>query len=194
MSDPTNALEALGYTEAWLDAGILEPAGLAAQFERFRSGGTKKIARYRSQTVSEWLAQRSPLGDEQIDRFLEIVRADPDPKLAHAAIVELIQSRRIDLGQLERIARSDRKLMRSHEALIRRTYLMREMESGVTDDHMNQVIEYKDAAVQTSLIRDTRLTRKHAELLAKRGANPTIREKAQKWAQDKQFWKGGDAG
>ena len=63
------------------------------------------------------------------------------------------------------------------------------MESGVTDDLMVQVIETKDAAVQTNLIRDTRLTRKHAELLANRGANPTIRERAQAWVQDKQAWK-----
>ena len=79
--------------------------------------------------------------------------------------------------------------MRRHEALIRRIYLMRQMEGGVSDDHMVQVIDYKDAAIQTSLIRDDRLARRHAELLAQRGVNPTIRERAQKWSVDKQFWK-----
>ena len=39
------------------------------------------------------------------------------------------------------------------------------------------------------LIRDSRLSRKHAELLSKRAVNPTIREKARKWLTDKQFWK-----
>ena len=121
------------------------------------------------------------------------MKADSDSKLTHAAIAELIQSVRIDLVQLERIARSDAKLMRRHTALIQRTFLIRQMESGVTDDHMAQVIECKDASVQTGLIRDARLTRKHAELLAERGVNPTIREKARKWSQDKQFWKGLDA-
>ena len=32
-----------------------------------------------------------------------------------------------------------------------------------------------------------------AELLAERGANPTIRDKARKWSQDKRFWKDGKA-
>ncbi len=194
MSDLTDseraALDALGYTEAWLRAGILERELLSEQFDRFQSGGTQKTAKYRAQAAAAWLAGGSALTDDPIDAFLDVMKADPDSKVSHAAIVELIQSPRISLEQLERIARSDRKLMRSHEALIRRTYLMREMESGVTDDHMNQVIEYKDAAIQTSLIHDTRLTRKHAELLAERGANPTIRDKAKKWAQDKPFWKG----
>ncbi len=198
MSDLTRsedvALEALGYTDEWLRAGILDSASLAEQFDRFQSGGSKKTAKYRGQTVSAWLAGASPLSDAQIDAFLSIMKADSDSKLSHATIVELIQSPRIDLGQLERIARSDQKLMRSHEALIRRTYLTRQMESGVTEDHMAQVIEYRDAAIQTRLIRDSRLTRKHAELLAERGANPTIRETARKWSQDKQFWKGGDTG
>lgn len=188
-----NALDALGYTGEWLQAGLLDSARLAEQFERFESGGTRKTAKYRAQTVSAWLADESPLADEQIDAFLGVMKVDSDSKLSQAAIVELIQSSRINLGQLERIARSDEKLMRRHAALIRRTFLIRQMESGVTDDHMTQLIEYKDAAVQTSLIRDSRLTRKHAELLAKRGANPTIREKARKWAQDKPFWKRGAA-
>ena len=197
MSDLTgrerDALDALGYTDEWLRAKILDRASLAEQFERYQSGGTQKIARYRSRTASAWLAESSPLTDEQIDAFLDVMKADSDSKLAHAAIAELIQTVRIDLVQLERIARSDAKLMRRHTALIQRTFLIRQMESGVTDDHMAQVIECKDASVQTGLIRDARLTRKHAELLAERGVNPTIREKARKWSQDKQFWKGLDA-
>ena len=83
--------------------------------------------------------------------------------------------------------------MRKHEPLIRRTYLTRQMESGVTDAHMEQVIDYKDVSLQNGLLRDPRLTRKHAELLAERGSNPHIREQAKKWSQDKSFWKGGKA-
>ena len=188
------ALDALGYTVEWLQAGILDSALLAEQFDRFQSGGTKKTAKYRAQAATTWLASESTLSDEQIDAFLSVMKAETDSKLSHASIVELIGSQRISLEQLERIARSDQKLMRRHEALIRRIYLMRQMENGVTDDHMAQVIEYKDAAIQTGLIRDSRLTRKHAELLAQRGANPTIREKARGWSQDKQYWKGGDSG
>jgi hypothetical protein len=188
------ALAALGYTEAWLANGIVDAVLLAEQFERMQSGGTKKTAKYRGQAVTAWLAGESPLIDEQIDAFLNVMKEEPDAKLPNAGIVELIQSSRISLEQLERIARSDPKLMRRHEALIRRTYLMRQMEGGVSDDHIAQAIEYNDASIQTNLLRDPRLTRKHAELLAERGANPTIREKARKWSQDKSFWKGGNTG
>jgi hypothetical protein len=187
--DENDALEALGYTEGWLQAGLLDRTLLAEQFERMQSGGTKKIAKYRAQAVATWMTESGLLSDEEIDAFLNVMKEDPDSKMANTAIGELIQSPRVDLKQLERIARSDRKLMRRHEALIRRTFLTHQMEAGVTDDHMNQVIDYKDAAIQTSLIRDSRLTHKHAELLAKRGANPTIREKALQWCKDKKFWK-----
>jgi hypothetical protein len=50
------------------------------------------------------------------------------------------------------------------------------------------VLEPKDASIQTKLVRDARLTRKHAEGLAKRGANPTIRANAQAWVKDKKAW------
>ena len=51
------------------------------------------------------------------------------------------------------------------------------------------MIELQDASIQTKLVRDSRLSRRHAELLAKRGANPTIRENARAWFQDKSFWR-----
>ena len=74
-------------------------------------------------------------------------------------------------------------------ARIRRTYLMRRMDDEVTDELIQQVIELQDASIQTKLVRDSRLSRRHAELLAKRGANPTIRENARAWFQDKSFWR-----
>ena len=193
MSDRTDnesaALDALGYTDEWLLAGILDEALLAEQFEKLQSGGTRKTAKYRAQAVTRFLSGDSPLSDEEIDDFMNVMKADADTKMSNTAIAELIPSSRISAAQLERIARSDPALMRRHEALIRRTYLMRLIEGGVSDDNMVQVIEYKDASVQTSLIRDSRLTRKHADLLAERGANATIRESARKWLQDKRFWK-----
>jgi hypothetical protein len=197
MSDLTEgesaALEALGYTEEWLQAGLLDSNLLAEQFARMQSGGTRKTAKYRAQTIAAWLAEESSLTDEQIDAFLSVIKADSDSKWSNTAIAELIRSARVSLEQLERIARSDEKLMRRHKDLIRRTYLLRQMEGGVTDDQMAQVIETRDAAIQTSLIHNSRLTRKHAELLAARGANTTIREKAGKWSQDKPYWKDRDA-
>jgi len=182
------ALEALGYVPGWLDAGILDPALLAEQAERLRTGGSRKTGRYRAQAVSAWLDRTGPLDDAQLDAFLALMRDDPDPKTAQAAVVQLIRSPRLSLDQLGRIA-SDRDLMRRHEALIRRTYLARRLEQEVTDELLQQVIEFRDAAIQTGLVRDARLSRRQAELLARSGANPTIRENAQAWCQDKKAWR-----
>ncbi len=183
------ALAALGYTEDWLHAGLLDRQHLAAQYERLRSGGKKKTARYRAEALAAWHEREGAISDAGIDGFLAILAADPDPKLAKNAVAELIRSPRITMEQLERIAAADPKLMRRHEPLIRRTYLTRRLDEGVTDELLERVIEFRDAAIQTRLIRDARLGRKHAELLAKQGANPTIRETAQAWFQDKKAWK-----
>jgi hypothetical protein len=181
------ALEALGYTEEWLSSGLLSRRLLAIQYERLQGGGTKKTARYRSEALTAWREGPGPIPDAQLDAFLALMRGDPDPKLGQAAIAELIRSPRLGLGQLERIA-ADREILRRHEALIRRTYLTRRMESGVTDELLERVIEFGDAAIQTALIRDPRLTRRQAERLAKQGANPTIRERAGDWVRDRKAW------
>lgn len=183
------ALEALGYTEEWLESGVLERPLLTQQHQRLLEGGTRKTGKYRSQTLSAWLATDGPIDDGQLDACLSFSAADPDTKLLGAAISELIQSPRLSLEQLERIARSDPKLVQRHEALIRRTYLARRLDQGVSDEIIDQVVASKDASIQTKLVRDSRLSRKHAEALAKRGANPTIRANAQAWFQDKKSWK-----
>ncbi|MDJ0851429.1 MAG: hypothetical protein QNK04_23890 [Myxococcota bacterium] len=185
----SQALEALGYSEAWLDAGLLDRERLAAQHERFEGGGTRKTGKYRAETLRAWVEASGEIADAQIDAFLGVVAAEPDAKVAQAALAELIASPRLGLDQLERIARADPKLVRKHEALIRRTYLARRMAEGVSDELMQQVIESRDASIQTSLVRDARLSRKQAELLASRGANPTIRQNAQSWVQDKKAWR-----
>lgn len=183
------ALEALEYSEEWLRSGLLDRRLLAEQYQRFQAGGSGKTARYRSQALAAWRDLEGPIPDAQLDAFLELMRADPDPKLAQSAVADLIRSPRIGLEQLQRIAASDPKLMKRHEALIRRAYLSRRLEQEVTDELLQRVIEFEEAAIQTRLIRDPRLSKKQAELLARSGANPTIREQAQAWARDKKAWK-----
>jgi hypothetical protein len=183
------ALEQLGYTESWIDAGVLDRSLLLEQFERLEGGGSKKLGRYRAKAVSTWLARNDAIGDAELDAFLTLIAPDPDAKMVQGAVAELIQSPRLGLDQLGRIARANPTLMRRHEPLIRRTYLRRRLAEGVSDDLIEQVIELQDASVQTALVRDDRLSRKHAESLAKRGANPTIRKNAESWYQDKKAWK-----
>jgi DNA-binding phage protein len=141
-----------------------------------------------SDDLTAWLAAPGALDDAQIDAFLARVREEPDAKRASAAVAALIGSPRLSLAQLERVARSDRELMRRHEALIQRTYLARRLETAVSDELLEQVLELKDASIQTKLVRDARLTRKQAERLAKRGANPTLRANAEAWLKDKKAW------
>jgi hypothetical protein len=194
VSDPASkaeqtALEDLGYSEEWLRSGILDRQLLAEQHERFRGGGSRKIAKYHSEALGAWLAGSGPIGEAQLDAFLSLIGAERDAKLGQSALAALIQSPRISLEQLERIAQSGPEVMRRHEPLIRRTYLTRRLDQGVTDALLAQVIEFQEAAIQTALIRDARLSRKQAELLAKHGANPTIRKQAQAWFRDRKSWK-----
>ncbi|HEY8154939.1 MAG TPA: hypothetical protein VII72_12500 [Myxococcota bacterium] len=146
------------------------------------------MANARLDSLTAWLASPGAIPDAQIDAFLVEVRAEPDAKIAASAIAALIASPRLALAQLERIARSDRALMRRHEPLIQRTYLARRLEAEVSDELLERVLELKDASIQTRLVRDARLTRRQAEQIARRGANPTLRANAEAWIKDKKAW------
>ncbi len=52
------ALEALGYTGAWLESGLLDRERLAEQHERFEAGGTRKTGKYRAQSVAAFSNRR----------------------------------------------------------------------------------------------------------------------------------------
>ena len=183
------ALAALGYSEAWLESGLLDRALLSEQYARLQAGGSAKTGGYRGRALTAWREARQSIDDAELDALLSLLEADPDAKMVRAAMAELIQSPQISLDQLARVARADPKLVRRHEDLIRRSYFLRRLDEGVGDELFTQVIESRDAALHTALIRDPRLSRKHAEQLAQRGANPTIRERAQAWAQDKKAWR-----
>jgi hypothetical protein len=150
---------------------------------------SRKSSGERSEALAAWFPGDGPIRDDQLDAFLAQLPSAPDPKAAQAAVAELIASPRIDLAQLERIARSDPRLMRRHEALIQRTYLRRRLDEEVSDELLQRVVDLGDAAIQTALIRDPRLSRKQAKLLASQGVNPTIRDRAEAWFQDKKHWK-----
>ncbi len=183
------ALAALDYHEAWLDAGLLDRATLLAQHRRMQDGGTRKTARYRAETLTAWREAHAEIDAEQIDAFVTVMRVESDKKLLNAAITELITSPQLGFAELEQLARSDAKLIEKHAPLIRRTVLARRLTAGVDDEILDQVIESKDAALQSPLVRDPRLTRKQAERLASRGANPTIRSNADAWVKDKKAWR-----
>jgi hypothetical protein len=153
------------------------------------AASARKLAAARLETLTAWLDGAGRIEDAQIEEFLGRVRSEPDAKVAASAIAALIASPRLALAQLEHIARSDRALMLRHQPLIQRTYLARRLETEVSDELLERVLELADASIQTRLVRDARLTRKQAERLAQRGANPTLRANAQAWLQDKKAWK-----
>ncbi|MBW2268314.1 MAG: hypothetical protein JRH16_07035 [Deltaproteobacteria bacterium] len=183
------ALEALDYGEAWLDAGLLDLATLRAQYQRMQGGGTRKTARYRAETLVAWRKACGSLDAEQVDAFVTVMQSESDKKFVNAAIAELITASQLGPAELERLAHADAKLIEKHAPLIRRTVLARRLADGISDELLDQVIESKDAALQSPLLRDPRLTRKQAERVASRGANPTIRSNAEAWVKDKKAWR-----
>ena len=185
----TEALEALDYHTAWVEAGIVDAPTLLAQYQRMQDGGTRKTARYRAETLSTWRAAHDAFEAEEIDAFIAVMRAEGDKKFVGTAIAEMIAAPQLELAQLEQLAHADAKLMEKHAPLIRRTVLTRRLADGVDDDLLGLVIESKDPALQSPLVRDARLTRKHAEALASRGANPQIRSNAEAWVKDKKAWR-----
>ena len=63
MAEPPNdaeteALEALDYSETWLESGILDARTLLEQYARMQAGGTRKTARYRNEALAAWRSSR----------------------------------------------------------------------------------------------------------------------------------------
>lgn len=185
----SEALAELDYSQAWLDSGLLDRATLLEQQRRMREGGTRKTARYRTETLAAWREASGGLGEPQIDAFVTVMRGESDKKFVNAAITELITAPQLGPEGLERLAHADAKLIEKHAPLIRRTVLARRLAEGMDDELLELVIEAKDPALQTPLVRDPRLSRKQAERLASRGANPQIRSNAEAWVKDKKAWR-----
>jgi hypothetical protein len=106
MSNRQSDLHTLGYTQQWLEYGILTEDQLQAQMTAFNTGEDTHTEHYRYQTLSRYITDQHPIGDKEVSNLLDLVTNDPNSTMASSAVILLLKKAYLTDEQFEMVAKT----------------------------------------------------------------------------------------
>lgn len=96
-------LEKLGYTEKWIQYGIINVELLENQLDEYHSSGDHNTEHYRYGAFLNWLKSKKGFTNKEIERYLELASEDSNKLMAGSAVKELFKSTLLTDEQFDQI-------------------------------------------------------------------------------------------
>lgn len=172
-------LAELGYDPRWLEWGFLDAELFREQLAANRVEGDPNTEHYRYPMFLRFLARAGKPSASEIEHFIALAAADPDPVMREAALGDLIDSKRLPGRNLEELRQHPSFQIPHLQRRIRRRTLLTEIADGLlTDELVNACIEAKDDHVQRAVLVTHKLSRPQLAALMEKGINRAIRNLA----------------
>ncbi|AXE17806.1 hypothetical protein DR864_08690 [Runella rosea] len=94
----------LGYSQLWLDNGILTIDSLNQQMKELELGEDDNIEHYRYQTFINYFASQAFFDNHSLKQILEILQSDNDKTMAGSATVGLLRKSSLTDEQFNTVA------------------------------------------------------------------------------------------
>jgi hypothetical protein len=174
------ALRILHYDTKWLDWKFLDERVLHQQLAEYENGKDQNTEHYRFAAFKELLDKAtSPLHDSFIDRYMELASIDKDPQVSHSALLLLAKFPGLTDDQLDRIAKSEPFAEAGLRRVIKRTHLMRKLNSAALGEELfTQCLSLGMPEIEKKLLERKDLTKEQIEDLMMHGSNKGIRNAA----------------
>jgi hypothetical protein len=183
------AIAVLGYSRIWLDAGLLNRDELLMQRARFavamapvEAGCDEKSAfdrhpeHFRWATLSTFLALHSAIRDDQVGAILKIAETDPDATSDAGFPISLLRHNGLTDAQFERVAES--RALATFPRVVLRFRCLRRLGRGEWSPELVDMCLRADGPAQAALLESPALTKAAAEMVAARGFNKGVRNRA----------------
>lgn len=105
MNNEQLNLRSLGYTQQWIDYGILTHEQLQNQSAEFASGADPHPEHYRYRTISSYINTRTHMKNEEVGNLLKLMIEDEDSTMASSAALLLLKQAYISDEQFEIVAK-----------------------------------------------------------------------------------------
>lgn len=170
------ALESLGYHPTWIEYGLIDPATLKAQLDRFISDGRRSPEHYRYASFKDFLGKRSHLDPDTLDHYIDLAERDPDISMGTAALIELLEWPRLTDQQLSALGANPAFQEEVIQRALRRTQYLRILASQeLTEEIFQACLKSKDSVVQRELLESKKLSSDQLSTLSEQGANRAIK-------------------
>lgn len=119
----TEGLVHFGFTDAWVEQGVLTRPVLAGLCARWADGTDVNLEHYRWSAFKQFLLANRTLTSTQFDHLWDLGRLDPDQAMGRAMLFEVILRRDCPRALLERAALShDTALARKSQQVLARRF------------------------------------------------------------------------
>ena len=170
----TNKLTKFGYTNLWLEYGILTIEQLIAQEQEFNNCDDRNTEHYRYGTFYYYLCSKTELSDVEFDNYLALTMNDKDTIMAGSAAADLFRLIDLTQSQFQKLCTTIRHFGEwTTKVVIQQKLLMKLKQSELTDDVFMECIENGDAAVHEYLLEITNIVQ--LQKLVVKGKNRKIR-------------------
>jgi hypothetical protein len=156
-------LELLGYSSKWVEYGLLTPEFLEEQVTRFHTGEDRNTEHYRYAAFKQ-LQRRETFSDLELEQYVELASADPDPGMGTAALVDLVHHPGLTETQWEVLV--THSCLQTLPRLVKKWRLYRELRRPeLTDEIYWRCVNEGDGNVHRAVV----------EALHQRGGNKAVR-------------------
>lgn len=179
----TTKLQKLGYTQLWLESGVLTEEMLLEQEQEqlFDRGEDQNTEHYRYAACKHYLRSRESLTTSELERFFGLLQNDPDTYLAGSAVIDLFSFIELSDEQFSWLVGKVAALGDwTDKTITRHTFLRALRKANPTGELIRDCILNGDQVVQNYLLNHCELNQKQLDELSLHGKNKAIRTTAAK--------------
>ena len=146
-------LSKIGYTNLWLDYGVLTIEYLIKQVQTFDNSDDQNTEHYRMNAFRHYLSSKNNLSDVEFDNYLELALKDNDVLMAGTAMADLFN--KVDLTDLQfkKLSKSIRHFGDWTEKVITRQTLLRKLKTNnLTDELFKECITDGDSVIHEYIL------------------------------------------
>ena len=148
----TNKLAKFGYTNLWLNYGILTIQQLISQEQEFDNSEDKNTEHYRCGTFVEYLHNRVKLSDAEFNNLTALILQDEDELMANAITVTIFETIELTDNQFEKLCATITHFGDRSEKIMRYRLLRKLKHSELTDELFRECIENGDWVVHEHIL------------------------------------------
>ncbi len=146
-------LSKIGYTNLWLDYGVLTIEYLIEQVQTFDNGDDQNTEHYRMNAFRHYLSSKNNLLDIEFDNYLELALKDNDVLMAGTATADLFNKVDSTDLQFEKLSKSIRHFGDWTEKVVTRQTLLRKLNTNnLTDEFFKECITDGDSVIHEYIL------------------------------------------
>ena len=182
------ALDRLGYTQEWLEYGVISEDYLISQYDEISSSEDKNAEHYRYRGFADYLKRQSSLSNQEVENIFKLKDNGPDNCDLHDnRIIELIYSEILSDEQYEKLAAHSEVLERPIQKVYLRFRLIKKIKKHGIDNAFDQVAKTEDTYVHRFVLELPDVKREHVRWLSENGGNKKVRNIAKAMMNSRTF-------